>query len=151
MHHQKQQPPPPPPPPHTAADAAAAAAAAQSFALSSFDLHNMLPPHSAPIQQSQGQHPIYLTNSNSVSITPATSPPPMFAQQNHHPLSSRTSVSSAYNPPPFFPQAVMGLKHQLPAWEDTHSSSPMGRPRSASPVSGYDSAIDGAAAAGTPV
>ncbi|KAJ2744270.1 hypothetical protein GGI20_003101 [Coemansia sp. BCRC 34301] len=138
-------PPPPPPPPQTAA---AAVAAAQNFALSPFDLHSMLPPHStAPIQQNQGQHPVFFTNhvaaasasganNGNVGMT-HPSPPLLFAQQQQqHPLSTQTSVSSAYNPP-YFPQATMGLKH------------PLGL-RSASPASGHDPAID-SAAAGTPV
>ncbi|KAJ2412245.1 hypothetical protein GGI10_003802 [Coemansia sp. RSA 2530] len=139
----------------------------------------MLPPHSAPIQGQNQQQQLFLMNSaaaaaatgvhsNSVSVTPATSPPPLFVQQQHHPLgpsmpsmpslspsskmqfSSHTPVSSAYNPP-YFPQAVMDLKHQ-PVW-DTRSVGSMG-PRSATPAtpaSGYDSAIDSMAGTGTSV
>ncbi|KAJ2876889.1 hypothetical protein GGH93_000380 [Coemansia aciculifera] len=166
-----------PPPPHTAA------AAAQGFAMGSFELQSMLPPHSAPIH-SQSQQQLFLMNSaaaaaaaatgvhsSSVSVTPATSPPPLFAQHHHQlgpsmpsmpsmpslspsskmqQLSTHTSAPSAYNPP-YFPQAVMDLKHQ-PVW-DTHSVGSMG-PRSATPAtptSGYDSAIDSAAATGTSV
>ncbi|KAJ2349468.1 hypothetical protein GGH91_000794 [Coemansia sp. RSA 2671] len=160
------------PPPQTAP------ASAQGFAMGSFELQSMLPPHSAPIQ-GQNQQQLFLMNSaaaaaatgvhsNSVSVTPATSPPPLFVQQQHHPLgpsmpsmpslspsskmqfSSHTPVSSAYNPP-YFPQAVMDLKHQ-PVW-DTRSVGSMG-PRSATPAtpaSGYDSAIDSMAGTGTSV
>ncbi|KAJ2262179.1 hypothetical protein GGI01_001738 [Coemansia sp. RSA 376] len=162
-----------PPPPHTAA------AAAQGFAMGSFELQSMLPPHSAPIQ-SQSQQQLFLMNSaaaaaaaatgvhsSSVSVTPATSPPPLFGQHQLGPsmpsmpslnspsskmqqFSTHASAPSAYNPP-YFPQAVMDLKHQ-PVW-DTHSVGSMG-PRSATPAtptSGYDSAIDSAAGAGTSV
>ncbi|KAJ2828432.1 hypothetical protein GGI24_002389 [Coemansia furcata] len=94
------------PPPHTAA------AGAQSFAMGSFELQSMLPPHSAPIQ-SQSQQQLFLMNSaaaaaaaavtgahsSSVSVTPATSPPPLFAHHHHHQLGpSMPSMPSLSSP-----------------------------------------------------